>query len=958
MNGKGILQIIIFIAVSTICVFAQTKNGRIEGFIKDAQTGEVVLPFATVYLEGTTIGCTSDEKGFYQINSAPSGPARLKVSFIGYQDTIINIVIPENKTLVRDVSLLFGTTLDEVVITAQAYGQVRAINNQLAATNIKNIVSEAKIRELPDANIAEALSRLPGVSINRSGGEAVDIRIRGVGANTLYVNGMPMAGGLSSIATSMIGSIELSKAFLPDQDADVLGGSVDLKMREAPSGFRKDIWLRTGYNGFTKSLKMQDFSLLLSNRFFNNKLGVMLSFNYDRKDRGKDILSAGYSPVGASVGGSDYVKQVQLNNVTLTHSQDINNRYGVTLYSDYKLKQGKVYYQGFFSSQIMHSKSATNNYTNQSSIEYTSSDGQQINRNIANGIGGEHDFLGAKIDWEINLSQSSNIIPERLQYNAFNQSGMSNLNSVDSSTSISDYISLGTHDISLTAINTIDKSKSDRFTNELGSRLDVKVPFSFGDQISGYLKGGIKYRDISRGYSFVSRYTTFRFEAYEKDLIRENLYQRTPDISWTTLPNGNFGHSALSTEPQVQDFSLTDANTYFFPDFDKVKYVTDAMYDLFGSDVRSKADDYENSEQFYAGYLMSGIELGKMITFTPGVRYEHNKHSTTARYCEEKVASPLAPYEQQANFGDTTAGSYSKYWFPMIHLKVKPLKWFDIRLSYTETVSRPGFNDMSPRYFRSLYYDVWLGNPYLKPQYNTNYDIYLSFYSRKLGLFTAGVFYKEMRDQVFAYTVRIIDPATFGLSDAYKNKNYQRMINNSKPGYIKGIEFDWQTQFSYLPGILKGVILNANLTMMQSETKYPFYSFTTVKIPTPPFVKTEGKDDFRANKIIGMPDMTGNISLGYEIGGFSGRVSMYHQSSTITAAQSGQKSIDQDKAPLTRLDFLASQKVKKVPGLMFTLSLNNITNNPDRTVLTYYHDKITRDERYGFSGDIGIRYKF
>ncbi len=121
---------------------------------------------------------------------------------------------------------------------------------------------------------------------------------------------MRLDGNLGGISSSMIGGTELSKAFLPDQDADILGGAVDFKMREAFPGFRKDIWLRTGYNGFTNSFKMQDVSVLLSNRFFEDKLGIILSLNYDRKDRGRDVLSASYEAVGSSTTGSEDINPV------------------------------------------------------------------------------------------------------------------------------------------------------------------------------------------------------------------------------------------------------------------------------------------------------------------------------------------------------------------------------------------------------------------------------------------------------------------------------------------------------------------------------------------------------------------------------------------------------------------------------------------------------------------------
>ena len=69
---------------------------------------------------------------------------------------------------------------EEVVITGQLLGQVLAINQQLTSNNIVNVVSEEKIQELPDMNAAEVIGRLPGVALQRSGGEANKIILRGL----------------------------------------------------------------------------------------------------------------------------------------------------------------------------------------------------------------------------------------------------------------------------------------------------------------------------------------------------------------------------------------------------------------------------------------------------------------------------------------------------------------------------------------------------------------------------------------------------------------------------------------------------------------------------------------------------------------------------------------------------------------------------------------------------------
>jgi len=152
--------------------------------------------------------------------------------------------------------------------------------------------------------------------------------------------------------------------------------------------------------------------------------------------------------------------------------------------------------------------------------------------------------------------------------------------------------------------------------------------------------------------------------------------------------------------------------------------------------------------------------------------------------------------------------------------------------------------------------------------------------------------------------------------------------------------------------------VNMNMTFMQSETRYPFYSFYTIYIDEPPYKMSEGKHDSRINTIIGMPDMIGNVALGYELGGFAGRISAYYQGSTITTAQASNKSLDQLKDALLRLDMQHTQKFIKAPGLTLYLNVNNMTNNTDRRILTYHPTKLVREEMYGTSGDIGVRYRF
>ncbi len=653
--------------------------------------------------------------------------------------------------------------------------------------------------------------------------------------------------------------------------------------------------------------------------------------------------------------GSEDILPVELTSVGLNHIENLNNRYGATIYTDYRLKKGKLYYQGFFSQRNSEDVTSNNGY-GQSSTTYSSSRTQEISRNSLHGVGGEHTLLGAKVDWGISMSSLKNEVPSSLSLGVSNPYGNdAGAVGIDSSTTISEYISSANHNIEYTEVGSATYGRTEQYSKELAARLDIEIPFRMGNKIDGYVKFGGKVRDMKRGYDNWQRGSSFG--THSGEMLGDTAIARLPDFGWQYTPNTEFGFIPFAVEPYAHDFSLLGAQSWFHTDFDKLEYVLDVCDDMLNKKMLGDKDDYTNTQRNYAAYIMAGIDIGEFITFMPGVRYEKYEYSTTARWFVQ--GEGYGAYETQGQIGDTTAGHFSKDFFPMIHLKIKPAKWFDIRLAATKTSTRPGFTQMSPKYWRGRDLTQTLGNPWLKPQTNYNYDIYLSFYTGKTGLFTIGAFYKKLTDQVLNYQRTIIDAEEeYGLDPVYEGKEYIQPVNNQWPGYVQGLELDWQTHFSYLPKPFNGILLNMNLTYMQSETRYPFYSFYKEYLDVPPYVINVGQHDSRVNTVIGMPDMIANVALGYELGGFSGRISAYYQDNTITTAQASNKSEDQDKDALLRLDMQLSQKLKKVPGLVFYLNINNMTNNTDRRIMTYHPEKLAREEVYGVSGDIGVRYKF
>ena len=152
---------------------ALQQPGEIQGYIREATSGEPIA-YANIAIIETTVGTISDNRGFYSLKHIQPGTHQLRVSFIGYADYDVSVEVSSGEVTKQDIELHLTTIQgEEVTITAMARGQAKAINTQILATNIKNVISEQKMRELPDANVAESLARLPGVSVVREGGEAV-----------------------------------------------------------------------------------------------------------------------------------------------------------------------------------------------------------------------------------------------------------------------------------------------------------------------------------------------------------------------------------------------------------------------------------------------------------------------------------------------------------------------------------------------------------------------------------------------------------------------------------------------------------------------------------------------------------------------------------------------------------------------------------------------------------------
>lgn len=333
-----------------------------KGYVKDAKTGEELIG-ATVFIkEYPNIGSTTGLDGSFVIDNVPNADKiTIVCSYISYQtmEKVVSTTTTEliNFNLPADTRLL-----DEVTVIAHNPGRTeagaRGIEKQ--AMNVVNVMSAKAIELSPDITVANVIQRMSGVTIERnSSGEGQYAILRGMDKRYNYtlINGVKIPSPdnknrfvpLDIFPSEMLDRLEVTKSLTANMEGDGIGGAVNLIMKDAPTERQFTANISTGYNAMYFGRDFQSFNhgaiakespyeamgkpedyqvtadnftqenlhmkwkrpmpdltagLSYGDRFFNNKLGVMLAGSYLNTYRGKE--SQLYYQPGTSHNGIEY----------------------------------------------------------------------------------------------------------------------------------------------------------------------------------------------------------------------------------------------------------------------------------------------------------------------------------------------------------------------------------------------------------------------------------------------------------------------------------------------------------------------------------------------------------------------------------------------------------------------------------------------------------------------------
>ncbi len=962
MNKRNLLVLILLINI--LVLHAQVN--RIIGTVTDVQTGETLVG-ANVVVLNTAYGAATDLEGKFTITNIPIGKYTLRISYIGYEQKEISIKVFPNKVLNVDIKLQYSGSinLEEVQVTAQAKGQLQAINEQLSSKNIKNVVSKDRIQELPDANAAESVGRLPGVSIQRVGGEANKVVIRGLSPkyNKVMIDGIEISstdGGDRSVDMSMISpysldGIELLKAITPDQDGNFIGGSINFKLHQAEKGFHTTLIAQGGYNGLKESYNNYNFVGSISNRFFNDRFGAFLQMNLERRDRSSNDMNGSYYMTEQN---QDKLDPVYTAGVGLTDVIRERQRYGATLVFDYKISTGKLALKNFISVGKTKSQFYSDYYSSQGrSFSSTTTDNENNLIIYNNVLEYEQSFNNFNIDAKVAHSYSENETPYNVSFN-FNQT--SALEQAPNNVYPSEIPKYATRiDYNKLYFWNVGDAKDINKGRQFAAMANMEWTFKLSNQINGSIKFGSKFRFIDRSYDYESTGGIMGLSSGRqvKDAILEELGKIDDIGNMSLLPFAYF----MNNEFNHHEFLKGEYKLGPVVDTEIMKRIINIMrstdvktLDTYSyQQMNSLTNDYSGKENMIAGYFMSTLNLTNNLEIIPGIRYENNVTEYTGVQGNSSGAYPQQNYPHE----DSTTIRKNGLWLPMVHLRYKPFPWLLIHFAYTNSLARPDFNIIIPR--QDIGQKLIVKNNFnILPEKSENFDLYFTFHQNYIGLFSIGGFSKNITDKIFWMDQRaLLNPTDYNLPDSYKGRLIITQDNFKETAKLWGIEFDWQTNFWYLPGVLKGLVFNVNFTHIESKMKYPRTTVESKYKYDENFnliLIQKNIDTTYTDRMIDQPNNIINLSLGYDYKDFSARLSMLYQSDIFS-----QTNFNPEMRIYTddylRWDFSVKQNLPW-QGIQVYCNINNINQAVD--ILLNARTKYpTSMQHYGRTVDLGLRMK-
>lgn len=917
-------------------------GGVISGTVAE-ESSKRTLPGAFLALDKLNRYTVSDKNGYFEFLNVPAGNYKITVSYLGYCPALQDVTVKagENTKLVfemvEDVQVL-----DEVVVMGDMIrGQAKAFNQQKTNKNITNVISSDQVGRFPDANIGDALKRVPGITMQNDQGEARNIIIRGLSSelNSVTLNGsrIPSAEGdnrkvqMDLIPSDMIQTIQVNKTLTPDMDGDAIGGSVDLVTRAASGAQRISITAYGGYNPIRDGATGAG-SLVYSNRFANGKVGVVLSASYMNKDYGSDNIEGVWTE---DDNGNVYLEEMDI------RKYDVQRiRRSIALNTDWKINDNNTI---AFDAMYNWRDDRENRYrTTYQDIEPVyGSDGSitgytgGISRETKGGIDdrrnkkrrledqrvqsyaltGTH-LISPKfdLDWNFSYAKASEDRPHE-RYIEYVQEGLSMTQNL--SDPYKPYILASGQDPAQFVFDKLTEQHDYTDEDEYAIKVNARIPLTAIADQKGRLHFGLRARIKSKDRN-------------------NNFYEYTPLAGLPPL-------SGMNTV--IYDKHLVQGKHYVPGTFVSNKWLGNV--DLYnGSEYEAEADpseylvsNYKANEQIYAGYLRWDQNITQHLMFIAGARVEHTRVDYKGAYSLNEEYDNTGMNKMENDYTNV---------LPSVTLMWNAGERMVVRGAFSTALARPNYYTLVPfADVKAEDREIQAGNPGLKATYSYNVDLIGEYYFKSVGILSAGLFYKNLNNFIYNYLDASYTTDKFvadfpDLPNPIPMDEQWRMVRplNGDNVDLFGFEVALQRKFDFFNSkFLSNFNAMLNYTYTYSRTKG---------------VYNEDGEERTDVKLPGTAPHMFNASLAWENRRFSARVSLNYTGGYIDEV-GGDPFEDHYYDHQLFLDANASYLIGK--GIRIFAEANNLTNQP----LRYYQgvrSRMAQLEYYQGTFNLGVKWDF
>ena len=827
---------------------------------------------------------------------------------VGFTLTALAMAVASERLSAAETS-----ATEHVEVVGQAASIDQALKEQRSADSIKSVVHADGVAQLPDENVAEAVQRLPGISVERDQGEGRFVSVRGLGPdlNSVTINGTLVpapeserrAVALDVLPSELVQSLSVIKTLTPDMDANSLGGTVDVK---SLSAFDHKGLFYTGSSeaSYDKNTAQTSpkFSGAISDRFSLgdgiDNFGVAAALSWQKRDFGSDNVETG--------GAWDFEQGSRLEEFEQRDYDIRRERAGGGLNFDYKPDDFSSYYL-----RTLYSRYKDSETRNAASIAFDDpqapgeigpaegerklkqrEETQQIQSYV---LGGERLFGLWTLSGQAGYSESSEDSPGHIAGATFQ-----GIDGIDGgfydSGKPRPIVGPGFYDPANFSLDKVDWERQKTTDTEKNLRLDLARDYDVKGYASQVKFGGkVSRRDKDNDLD-AWVYEDFDDLGFTDEQLGLGQFQKG-NVDYRL---GRFG-PGISAGAIKQLLGGLDRDEFF-------------------DEQESRVNDFKMSEGINAAYLMNTVDIDDW-RFIAGMRYEGTEFEAKGTGATDGV------------FTDTDTRRQYHHWLPGLHARYQLDKNTQVRAAWTKSVVRPTFGQLAPGFVIDDD-EATFGNPDLKPLESSNLDLGIEHFMGRAGTVSAFVFYKDIQN--FVYNT---DLAGTG---AWTDFAEAHSFANGDSAKLYGLELAYSQKFDWLPAPWNGLLLGGNATFSRSDAQIEGLD------------QASGTQRKRSIDLPNQSDTVGNLMLGWENDKLSLRLSANYKSAYLyELASISDRDHDLYVDAQTFVDFSARYSLTK--NLQVSLEAQNLTDEP-YFVYTGHRSYNGQFEEYGPTYKLGLTF--